>query len=276
MNTDLHLGNILLRLPIAMRHMNREQLYAKIGEPVKERVTRRDGAPLDHGVPSEAVVPVWLGLGSDEMALTDSPILLADFGESFDPRATTQFTAHTPLLLAPPESFFAEPGADEPLSFPGDIWTLACAIWELFGSNPPFEALPATLDGVTIEHVEMLGKLPDRWWGNWENRSNWFDEFGNKNVKEDLRQWYGNSSRDWNQRFPADIRSPRERKKFDTFSPEEEAAFHDMLKSMLVLEPSKRATIEDVVRCGWMQRWGLPEMQRMQDTVGEDGSSGVA
>lgn len=264
---DLHLGNILLRLPPEMRCMTRKQLYAKVGEPEKERVVRRDGAPLDQGVPPEAIVPVWLGLGSDEITISDSPILLTDFGESFDPRATKQFVAHTPPLVAPPESFFAESLADEPLSFPGDIWTLACTIWEIFGSNPPFEAFPATVDGVTIEHVEMLGKLPDRWWSKWEDRNNWFDEDGNKNVKESLRQYYGNSSRGWDQRFPADIRSARERKKFDTFSPEEEKAFHDMMKSMLVLEPNKRATIEDVVGCEWMQKWGMPEMRRMQETV---------
>ncbi|QKX58315.1 uncharacterized protein TRUGW13939_05437 [Talaromyces rugulosus] len=245
---DLHLANILLRLPRGARDMTREQLYAKTGQPTKERVVRCDGASLDHGVPPEVIVPIWLGLGSDEITLADSCILLADFGEAFDPQTGKRFTAHTPPLLAPPESFFAESGVDEPLSFPADIWTLACAIWELFESNPPFQALPATVDEVTIEHVEMLGKLPDRWWSRWKNRSNWFDSDGNKNVKENLRQWYFNSSRGWDQRF-SEIRSAREWKKFDTFSPDEEKAFQDMIRSMLVLEPSKRATIEDLVRC---------------------------
>ncbi|EDN02628.1 predicted protein [Histoplasma mississippiense (nom. inval.)] len=53
------------------------------------------------------------------------------------------------------ESRFAE-SLVEPLSFPGDIWTLACTIWDVFGSGPPFEAFPVTLNEVTIEHVEML------------------------------------------------------------------------------------------------------------------------
>ncbi|KAK2763984.1 hypothetical protein FQN54_009603 [Arachnomyces sp. PD_36] len=264
---DLHLGNIFLRLPLDMQSMTREMLYAKDGEPHKERIIRRDGLPLDHGVPPEAIVPVWLGLRSDEITLADSLIMLADFGEAFDPRETKSFISHTPLLLAPPESLFAEPETDEPLSFPGDIWTLGCAIWEIFGSNPPFESFPASLDGVAIEHVETLGKYPNRWWSRWEARGNWFDEDGNKNVKESLRQFYMNSSRDWNHRFPADIRRPRERMKFDTFLPEEEKAFHDMIKSMFVFEPSERATIEDVVNSDWMQKWGLPEMERMRDAA---------
>ncbi|KKZ66558.1 hypothetical protein EMCG_07672 [[Emmonsia] crescens] len=265
---DLHLANILLRLPLDMQDMTLEQLHARTGEPAKEQVVREDGAPLDIGVPSEVIVPVWLGLSSDEISLADSAITIADFGEAFDPQMTQQFTSHTPLLLAPPESRFAEPEeSDEPLSFPGDIWTLACTIWGIFGSGPPFEAFPVTLDEVTIEHVEMLGKLPDRWWNKWGKRSNWFDEDGCKNVKETLQQWYGNSARGWTQRFTEYIQRPRERKRFDTFSAEEENAFCDMMKSMLVLEPSKRATIEEVVGCEWMQKWGLPAVQKMQDAT---------
>lgn len=248
-----------------MQDMTIEQLRAKTGEPAKKHVVREDGAPLDVGVPSEAIVPVWLGLGSDEVSLADSAIMIADFGEAYDPRATSQFTAHTPLLLAPPESRFAESdGSDEPLSFPGDIWTLACTIWDIFGSKPPFEAFPVTLDEVTIEHVEMLGKLPDRWWSKWAERNNWFDEDGRKNVKEALQQWYGNSASDWNQRFAESIQQPRERRRFDTFSAEEKDAFCSMMRSMLVLEPSQRATIEDIVACEWMQRWGLPETKMMR------------
>ena len=261
MTTDLHLANILLRLPLHMQDMTPEQLHARTGEPAKEQVVREDGAPLDPGVPSELIVPVWLGLSSDEISLTDSAIMIADFGEAFDPRVTRQFAAHTPLLLAPPESRFAEPRElDAPLSFPGDIWTLACTIWDVFGSGPPLEAFPVTPNEVTIEQVEMLGKLPDRWWSKWEERSNWFDEDGHKNLKETLRQWYSNSARDLTQRFTKYIQHPREKKRFDTFSAEEENAFRDMMKSMLVLEPSERAMIEEVVRCEWMQRWGLLEV----------------
>lgn len=248
--------------------MTLEQLHARTGEPAKERVVREDGAPLDSGVPSEVIVPVWLGLGSDEISLADAAIMIADFGEAFDPRPTKQLAAHTPLLLAPPESRFAESvEPNEPLSFLGDIWTLACTIWDVFGSGPPFEAFPVTWDEVTIEHVEMLGKLPDRWWSNWEERSKWFDEDGRKNVKEPLRQWYSNSARDWTQRFTEYVQHPRQRKRFDTFSAEEEDAFCDMMKTILVLEPSKRATIENVVGCEWMQRWGLPEVQRMRNST---------
>ncbi|KAK2732661.1 hypothetical protein FQN57_002582 [Myotisia sp. PD_48] len=262
----VHGANILLRLPSDMQDMTVEQLYHRTGEPAKQQVVREDGAPLDAGVPVEAIIPAWLGLSSDEISLEDSAIMIADFGEAFDPQVKQQFAAHTPLLLAPPESRFAESvESDKPLSFPGDIWTLACTIWDIFRSGPPFEAFPVTLDEVTIEQVKMLGKLPDRWWNKWEQRGNWFEEDGRKHVKEALRQWYSNSSRSWNKRFVEYIQNSRKRKGYDTFPTEEENAFCDMIKSMLIFEPSERATIEGVVECEWMQRWGLPEAQRIWD-----------
>jgi serine/threonine-protein kinase SRPK3 len=140
-------------------------------------------------------------------------------------------------------------------------------MWDIFGCWPPFESFPVSLDEVTMEHVEMLGKLPDRWWNEWKERSNWFDEDGHKNVKEDLRQWYGNTARDWDMRFDENIRQPRERNGFDFFSVDEEAAFRGMMKLMFVLEPSKRATIDEVVECEWMQRWGLPELIALAEEV---------
>lgn len=112
--------------------MTPQQLYNKTGEPAKEPMVRCDGAPLDDGVPSELIVPLWLGLKSDEITLTDCLILLADFGEAFNPSITKTFTCHTPRLLAPPEAFFAGPETDDYLSFPADIWTLACTIWDIF------------------------------------------------------------------------------------------------------------------------------------------------
>lgn len=261
MTTDLHLANILLRLSPEVQSMTVEQLRSRTGDPATEHIIREDGAPLDLGVPSEAIVPVWLGLGSDEISVAESGIIIADFGEAFDPRERQHFTCHTPLLLAPPESRFADP--DEPLSFPGDIWTLACTIWDIFGSAPPFEDFPVSLDGITIEHVEMLGKLPDRWWSKWEERGNWFDEDGCKNVKVNLQRYYGTTAMSWDQRFMWSMKRPRERRKLGTFSEEEENAFREMIKSMLVFEPSQRTTINEVVGCEWMQRWGLPEVQAL-------------
>lgn len=71
-----------------MQDMTREQMHARTGEPTKRQIVREDGAPLDLGVPPEAIVPVWLGLGSDEISLSDAAIMIAGFGEELDPAVT--------------------------------------------------------------------------------------------------------------------------------------------------------------------------------------------
>lgn len=240
-----------------------EQLRAQ-HKPIKEPVVREDGAPLDPGVPPELVVSIWLGKDCDQITPADASIMIADFGEAFEPSKTRRYAAHAPLLIAPPESRFADAGdLDEPLSFPSDIWTLACTIWEIFGCGPPFESLAPSLDDVTIQHVDMLGKLPERWWREWKERANWFDEDGRKNVKEELRWRHWTGYWDWDTRFSQFIRLSREDYEFDYFTDEEEIAFQSMLKAMLVLEPTQRATIQQVLDCEWMQRWGLPELREM-------------
>lgn len=133
LSTDLHPGNILLQLPPDMQNMTLEQFRAKTRDPETEPVVREDGAPLDPGVPSELVIPIWLGVDSDKATLADGSIMIADFGEAFDPRDKNEYTCHTPLLLAPPEARFTRArNLDEPMSFPGDVWTIACTIWDVF------------------------------------------------------------------------------------------------------------------------------------------------
>ncbi|KAL3454399.1 hypothetical protein BJX65DRAFT_291907 [Aspergillus insuetus] len=144
-----------------MRNITLEQLHAKTREPAKELVV----------LALNVVIPLWLGINSDKVTLADAPIRIADLGEAFDPSETKQYTAHAPLLIAPPEFWFANEGnLNGALSSPLDIWTLACTIWEIFGYGPPFEVFLVSPDKVTMEHVEMLGKLPDRWWNKWEER----------------------------------------------------------------------------------------------------------
>ncbi|KAL4964542.1 kinase-like domain-containing protein [Aspergillus stella-maris] len=267
---DLHFSNILLQLSPAMKNMNSKQLLTKTLETRTEQVIREDGAPLDPGVSSELIVPIHLGPDHDKMDLTDARIRIVDFSESFDPVKDKQYESHAPTVLAPPESRFTNAGGlDEPLSFSADVWTLGCAIWEIFGGGQPFDAFPPTPDEVTKEHAEMLGKLPQRWWTQWEERRKWFNEDGTKNVRENLGRWYSCETLDWNSRFQWYIMKPRKSiKKVGIFSVEEERAFRDMISLMLVFEPAKRGTIERVVGCEWMTRWGIAEVEKMREGLG--------
>lgn len=122
---DLHLANILLRVLPKFDQLSNEQLYEKYGAPEPDPVVRFDGNPLPPGVPSHGIVPVWLGQASEEITVPETKILLTDFGEAFAPSKERRYESRTPLVNRPPEVRF-EP--NNPLSFPSDIWTLACTI----------------------------------------------------------------------------------------------------------------------------------------------------
>ncbi|KAH6657689.1 hypothetical protein BKA67DRAFT_532882 [Truncatella angustata] len=131
-NQDLHLGNILLRLPSSFNQLSDEELYNKYDAPELEPVTRFDGKPFPQGVPLYAISPVWLGEPSERITLPEAEILISDFGEAFSPLQEVRHKSHSPITIRPPETRF-EP--DRPLGFSTDIWTLAC---HLVNKRPKF------------------------------------------------------------------------------------------------------------------------------------------
>ena len=117
---------------------------------------------------------------SNRIPLSEAEILLTGFGESFRPSTTPRywcesFGARTRL---PPEAYFNF--CPRNLSFPSDIWALACAIWQLIGLCPFFDDFMCILtwDDLIEQHVDLLGKLPPEWWQRWDARSKSFDEEG--------------------------------------------------------------------------------------------------
>lgn len=80
---DLHLGNILLKVPPSFDQLSPEQLYEEYREPELEPVVHLDGKPLPPGVPSNGIAPIWLGEASENITLAEARILLSDFGEPF-------------------------------------------------------------------------------------------------------------------------------------------------------------------------------------------------
>ncbi|EWG49303.1 hypothetical protein FVEG_08873 [Fusarium verticillioides 7600] len=173
--SDLHLGNFLLRLPSTVDNLSDQQIYEKFGPPRPEPVVREDGQLLSPGVPGNVYWPMWMAKASDELRLSESKILLADFGTAFYPDLKLRFGSSTPLGKCPPEARF-EPTT--PLSFSADIWTLAHAIWAVMGLRTIFGSFLISEDNVTQEQVDTFGRLPDEWWSKWNARSRWFMEDG--------------------------------------------------------------------------------------------------
>ncbi|OJJ43519.1 hypothetical protein ASPZODRAFT_154415 [Penicilliopsis zonata CBS 506.65] len=243
---DLHLGNILVQFPESIDHYSTAELYSTFGEPEAEAVVPLDnGRPLCDGVPTQVFIPGWFGVGSDEIALGEEKVVLSDFGESFNPHQTPRFASKTLPLLQPPEARFS----DLPLSFPSDIWTLACTIWEIFGQRPLFEAFRPTADRVTAEQVETLGILPPEWWEKWHCRREWYED-----CDLDLKpKMSGGVRRDWDRRFEYSIQKPRAEAGLEAMTEEEKEALETMLRSMLTFLPEERATAQQILNSAWMK-----------------------
>lgn len=177
MHLDIHLSNILAKLPSSFDDLSIKQLYEKYGEPEAVPVTRCDGELLPPNAPTKAFLPLFLGKYAEKFSLSDAHILLSDFGEAFSPAMETRLgrDCHTPPAIRAPEAKF-EP--QNPLTYPSDIWTLATAIWEIFGMKAIFSTYFVHEDEIVSQHIDVLGPMPSVWWQSWEGRSRFFDEYG--------------------------------------------------------------------------------------------------
>jgi serine/threonine-protein kinase SRPK3 len=217
-----------------------------------------DGQSLPPGVPSYGTVPIWLGKKGNKIASNEAHLFLSDFGRAFSPFDSQQKLngdqCCSPLPVLPPEAYF-EP--DRPISFPADIWTLACAVWAIFSSCPLFDATLAPHDDISFQQVEILGPLPSEWWDRWEARYEYFDETGRpKNDRfvvptlEDC--------------FEQEIQVPRQNNDMGQFDKEERLSLLSMLRLMLAFRPEERATATAVLGSKWMMTWNFPTLEKLR------------
>ncbi|KAM7204865.1 Serine/threonine-protein kinase [Rhypophila sp. PSN 637] len=256
-HADLHLGNMLLQLPSSLNDLSVPQLYEKFGAPDPQPViplasSQSQTGTGDHSVPSYAIPPMWLGIPSHKVALGEAKLVLSDFGVAFCPSKESRLKSYTPLVIRPPEALF-EP--TRPLSFPSDIWSLGCIIFELFAHRSLIDGILAPPDEITAQQIELQGRMPDEWWRKWEERDEWFHEDGTPKTPE-CDNW------DWNRRFKQWLQEPRERRGLGTPDEEEKLAFLELLQWMLRWKPEERPTAEQVLETNWMRNWAIPAYER--------------
>jgi serine/threonine protein kinase len=253
---DLHLGNILLKVPPNFDQLSLNQLYEKYGVPELDPIIRLDGNLLPPSVPSHGIAPIRLGEASEEITVSETRILLTDFGKAFSYSKEPKYESHTPLVIRPPEARF-EP--NNPLSFSSDIWTLAYTIWSIIAQRPLFEGFLATEDDITCEHVDTLGILPPEWWGRWEARRLKFTEDGKPINRNPFRSWVD--------RFEDSVQQPRRDSGIPSFDAREREALFNMLRPMLSFRPENRPTTKQILESEWMVKWALPEYGKVQNNV---------
>ena len=254
---DLHLGNILFRLPRTVDDLTTDQLYEKYDPPgtFSEEVRRLDGRPLDPWVPTHGIAGIYMGCQSEEISLAESRIIVNDYSESFQPAVDSEVTSRTPLVLRPPEMF---QGTGALASFPADIWSLACTVFGVMGQCLLFDTWLPNEDTVLAEHVDALGRLPEEWWASWKNRAKFFDDQA-QSVKGDSH---------WSLEFRLErmIQEPRREYGMAEMDDEEKQAFLELMRSMLKFRPEDRASAQQVLESKWMRVWARPAFESLEDS----------
>jgi serine/threonine-protein kinase SRPK3 len=230
--------------------MSDQQLREEYGEPTLEPIIRADGKSLPPGVPSHAVQPIWMGDLCENITLTETGLILSDFGTAFDPSRESRYESYTPWVTRPPEAYF-EP--QQPLSYPYDVWSAAFAMWSIVGLRTLHDSFLFGEDEMIADRVDALGPLPREWWKKWDARLEKFTENGK--PKEGRFVWT------WEERFERSVQEHRREKGLEVMSDQERMAWCEMIRGMLRYRPGERWTIQQVLRSSWMQGWGLPTLE---------------
>lgn len=273
---DLHLNNMMFHFyPTAnIDELSQEAFYKRFGQPMAQPVKRLDGAPLEPGVPEQVMPGAWLGCASEKVGLADCPITLADSGEAYmvtppglmsspghqqQQQQQAPPECHTPQRLRPPEARFS-PSELGPAS---DVWTLAYAIFEIAGAHPLFfGSFILTEDSVTADWVDALGRLPEKWWAQWDGRAESFSKDGKRLNRRDEDD--GDVGGSIEHRFERRSQELRRKSGMDEWAAEETAALLRMLKAMLMCRPAERTSLAEVLETEWMVKWGMPALEEMK------------
>ncbi|KAG6081587.1 hypothetical protein E4U15_002823 [Claviceps sp. LM218 group G6] len=225
---DLHAQNLAMVVP-DLDSLTEEDFVARLGKPQTSAVTKKDGGPLPHNIPSQLVWPA--SFQRPDTTPSCPSIKIIDFGEAFL-SDNAPSTLNTPLYLQAPEIVFGDQ-----LDRRVDLWSAGCLIFELVTGQPPFDTILMTPPVVIGQMIERTSdELPTRWQAKWHAMQQ--DEpqkNGGLTLKKWLEELYFDSYRQ------------------AEFTPEEVAEITEVIAAMLRLEPSLRATPSESLAQAWFQ-----------------------
>ena len=171
LHPDFTPSNILRRVS-GINDLSEAEIYQRLGNPELDPVRLATGeAYVGNHAPSALVERVDFGKMSQEY-LTDD-IVIVDFGQTFRLCDPPIDGVGTPEAYRAPEALL-----DRKASSSSDIWSLACVLFEIRGSEQLFQNCGGDQDDVVRQIVQMFGKLPEPWWKSWGCSALFFDEDG--------------------------------------------------------------------------------------------------
>lgn len=168
--TDYSASNILIQLA-DIDAWSEQEVFDRLGCPIKDNVLTVSGSDINPSAPAYLMEPVVMSK-IDPQWLRDE-ILVIDFGQSFVSGNPPASGLGTPLSYLAPEAIF-----DRQTSFWSDIWALGCTIFEIRSGTQLFASFFGNSAEILRQMVQTLGKLPEPWWNEWEQRYAYFDDQG--------------------------------------------------------------------------------------------------
>jgi serine/threonine-protein kinase SRPK3 len=209
-----------------------DEIYRYLGPPKTAALLCYDGTPAPSFAPTHVVDA--LDYSHLSMEKLSSDILIIDFGQAFF-RDNVPEGLGTPVSFAGPEMLFGYPP-----SYAVDLWALGCLIFEFHTLG----LLLPTGFGSSIEALmmanETIGALPEEW----------EDSYFDKSIS--LKEEAGEKHR-W---FDDKIQRTRTLdsqilKEMPELSQDQHATFVELLKIILVFEPSHRLPAGEVAKHPW-------------------------
>ncbi|QDS72140.1 hypothetical protein FKW77_004169 [Venturia effusa] len=222
---DLHTRNLAFAIP-PVHSLSGEEFMQKLGEPEIGLVRRNDGKPLEPSMPRYLVRPTSYPV---DLSKPSQSIKIIDVGESFLDDDVPDIL-HTPLPLRAPEIIFGEK-PDHRV----DLWSMGCMLFELIVGQPPFDSSMITPTILVRQMLETVDdELPDRWQQTWRTMDSASPgEESGSTLQEWLEEMYFDGERN-SDLTRGDI-----------------SHVGRLVRRMLRLEPSKRASAEEILRDSW-------------------------
>ena len=254
---DLTTSNILFRLLPHVVEWSDAEVYSHLGDPKTGYVRTCDGEPCPHA-PAKLVETIQNGKWPHASLLQETTII-SDFGQSYvAARPPPSYEPGTAVNYQAPEMHF-----EGRAGFEADIWTLGCAIFEIRAGFPLFEPFLGSDIDLLRKMVEMLGRLPDPWWGAFKQRAHWFGEDGQPKSEQDQERaglflkTSGTSIRAKLLRIgeldapPSEDEGPMIEHTGVRLPEKEVDLLADLLQKMLKYSPEERIRMQDVIQHPW-------------------------
>ncbi|KAK4672134.1 hypothetical protein QC763_100420 [Podospora pseudopauciseta] len=230
---DIHMGNVLFCLP-ELEVASPEVIIKDLGPPQTGKIARKDGGPLEPGMPEYLVEPAEF---NPKIYPHLREVRLIDFGESFF-LSDLPSEISTPMSLHPPELVF-----QRGLSRAVDIWNLGSTTYELITGRTPFEADFDDKDLIP-QFQKVIGDLPEQWIQD-ALASGVLKEPPNYSTAEYFLSLEEEIRRSYNDGYERDTLQ---------FGEAELETLGCYLRKLLVVDPDHRATTSELLNDPWVSQ----------------------